>query len=117
MGTSLGRCRSPGFRRTGRQVQPGRQTRPWREHAARYGGADAFGDLLGERRARRSIEFQRLAHAPMVHEFCQFLVLFKNFVGAPVPLPVPRTRQRHHDPAHVRLDLGHHLPAAGDHGD
>ena len=80
MDTSLGRCRSPGFRRTGRQLQPGRQTRPWREHTARYGGADAFVDLLGQRRLRRSIEFQRqrLAHAPMVHEFCQFLVLLRN---------------------------------------
>jgi hypothetical protein len=64
----------------GCQVQPGWQTRSRREHAALDGGADAFADLLGERRLRRSIEFQlqRLGHAAVVHDFCWFLVLFSE---------------------------------------
>ena len=51
-----------------------------RQHAALDGGADGFADLLGERRLRRSIEFQlqRLGHAAVVHVFCWFLVLFSE---------------------------------------
>ena len=51
-----------------------------REHVALDGGADAFADLLGERRLRRSIEFQMqwLGHAVVVHDFCWFLVFFLN---------------------------------------
>jgi hypothetical protein len=56
------------------------EPRSRREHAALDGGADAFADLLGERRLRRSIEFQqqRLGHAAVVHDFCWFLVLFSE---------------------------------------
>jgi hypothetical protein len=51
-----------------------------REHAALDGGADAFAELLGERRLCGSIKFQprRLGHAAVVHDFRWFLVLFSG---------------------------------------
>ena len=69
-----------GDAKLGCEVLPGWQTRSRCEHAALDGGADAFADLLGQRRLRRSIklQLQRLGHAALVHDFCAFLVLFSG---------------------------------------
>lgn len=63
-----------------RKVLPGRQARARCEHTTLNRHADAFSDLLSQRRLRRAVEFQlkRLGHGLVVRDFCAFLVLFSD---------------------------------------